>query len=795
MNMKRSALACTLLGGALSLFCVSHLLAGQIDILGSAGSEQFGYQVTVLPNGNFVVTDPYYDAPGPVTDVGRVYLYDGKTLALINTMTGTTANDQVGSGNFGRGVKVLPNGDYVVCSAGWNNSRGAVTRCSGTTGCPAMINSSNSLVGSVAGDAVSSEGIVVLPNGSFVVRSSQWNNGAATTVGALTWFAAAATPTGTVTTSNSRYGTTSGDQIGGIGVVVLSNGNYVTEDAFWDNGGTSDAGAVTFCSGTSACTGAISSANSLVGTTTGDFYGIVITPLTNGNYVVSNGLWDNGGTADVGAATFCNGTTGCHAVVGLANSLLGTVASDLVGLNGAIVLTNGNYVVESTQWNRGAASAAGAATFCSGTSGCVGITVSSANSLVGSTTNDNVGAAVALTNGNYVVNSSNWDNPSGATSTLDYGASTFCSGTSGCVGAVGAGNSLIGHRFGDGVGGYAVALANGNYVVISQRWTDNGFVLAQGCDGTTGCGGQVTSANSLIGSHSNDSVGNVVALTNGNYVVTSGFWDNGNINDAGAATFCSGTSGCIGTVSPANSLVGTKAGDQVGTTGLAIPLVNGNYVVASSSWDTGAAEAGALTFCNGTSGCTGTVTATNSLVGSTASDRLGNDNTGHGVTVLANGDYIVRSVFWHNSGLADAGAVTIGYRNGSTVGPVTASNSVRGGVADGGSAMNFSYDSTNDQLVVGRPAENIVTVFGQAVGGSPISLKITSISCLANGHVVLQGNGVASAVHTVERSLATPATVSFTSLSPTTANGSGAISFQDMTSTGLTKGFYRLTYP
>ena len=45
--------------------------AAQIDIPGPAGSGAFGTTVTVLPNGNIVVTDPN----GPVSNVGAVYLY------------------------------------------------------------------------------------------------------------------------------------------------------------------------------------------------------------------------------------------------------------------------------------------------------------------------------------------------------------------------------------------------------------------------------------------------------------------------------------------------------------------------------------------------------------------------------------------------------------------------------------------------------------------------------------------------------------------------------------------------
>ena len=64
------------------LVCAAHLLlagnaaaATQTNIPGPTGSGQFGYTVTALPNGNIVVTDPYFDAPGPVADVGAAYLY------------------------------------------------------------------------------------------------------------------------------------------------------------------------------------------------------------------------------------------------------------------------------------------------------------------------------------------------------------------------------------------------------------------------------------------------------------------------------------------------------------------------------------------------------------------------------------------------------------------------------------------------------------------------------------------------------------------------------------------------
>ena len=111
----------------------------------------------------------------------------------------------------------------------------------------------------------------------------------------------------------------------------------------------------------------------------------------------------------------------------------------------------------------------------------------------------------------------------------------------------------------------------------------------------------ISGANSLIGSTPNDQVGGggFRILTNGNYVVSSANWDNGAIVDAGAATWCDGTTGCVGPVTTDNSLYGTKANDRVGSAS-ATALQNGNYVVRSRFWSNGTAtSAGAATWCNG----------------------------------------------------------------------------------------------------------------------------------------------------------------------------------------------------
>jgi hypothetical protein len=131
----------------------------------------------------------------------------------------------------------------------------------------------------------------------------------------------------------------------------------------------------------------------------------------------------------------------------------------------------------------------------------------------------------------------------------------------------------------------------------------------------------VSVANSLVGSRTNDQIGFVRPLTNGNYVVWSSLWDNGSVVDAGAAALGNGTTGTAGAVSQANALVGSRLNDRVGGV---TALTNGNYVVHSADWDDGTiTDAGALTFGNGVTGVTGLITPVNSLIGSTAQDSVG----------------------------------------------------------------------------------------------------------------------------------------------------------------------------
>jgi hypothetical protein len=683
---------------------------------------------------------------------------------LISTLTGSTANDQVGAANFELAVVPLPGGDFVVRCFFWDNgaavNAGAVTYCDGDTGCNGVVSASNSLVGTKSNDFVGTSAITVLPNGNYVVGSLQWDNGTIVDAGARTWCNGSVGCTGEISAANSLVGTGTNDRIGSFGVqpladgdyliasplwsggrgaatycngstgcvgevsaanslvgsqvgdsvssgrfVELSNGNYVVHSPAWINSTTTSAGAVTWCSGTSGCAGTVTTANSVVGATASEQLGqINVTPLTNGNYVVPSTRWDTA-QPDVGAARLCSGTGGCAGAMTVTNSVVGTQANDVVG-NSILALTNGNYVVLATEWNSDTQSDVGAARWCSGTTGCVGA-INSSNSLVASFGNSRVGGGggVALPNGHYVVRSPDWGS--------GVGAATWCNGTSGCTGTVGAANSLVGSAGGDEISSIDVlVLPSSNYVVISPRWNNGALVdvgAATYCNGATGCVGAVTSSNSLVGSAANDLVGGNVGgsskvLANGNYIVASPFWRNGATTNAGAVTWCNGNTGCTGPVSAANSAVGNTASQQFSGS---VALPDGNYVLFSPNWDSATAtDVGAVRWCDGSTGCTGAFTSENSLVGTTANDQVGQ------VQALPEGDYVVFSQSWDNAGIVNAGAITYGLKNGGTAGPITADNSIRGTVANVGFELtsSFGFDTVNNQLVVGRRSSNLVSL-------------------------------------------------------------------------------------
>lgn len=678
--------------------------AEQIDIIGPAGSAGFGTLLRVLPNGNVVVVDPN----GPASGTGAVYLYGPDGGAPISVITGVAANDHVGSG----GIVVLANGNYLILSPAWHNggavNAGAVTWASATTGVSGLVSPANSLVGSSPADAVGGGQVLALSNGHYVVVSSRWDDGATADAGAVTWGNGASGISGAVSSANSLIGGHANAEAGGGGVYAVGTSNYVVATPLWDNAGEAHAGAVTWANGSTGRIGLISTANSLVGSTANDNVG-AISVLSNGSFVVATPRWDNGNANDVGAVTWVNGATGLIGSVAVSNSLIGSTDNDSVGTV-VSALTNGHYVVGSPDWENAGVAKVGAATWCSG-QGTTAALVSPSNSLIGTSQNDRVGSAgaAALSNGNYVVQSPLWRNGG-----ISAGAATWRSGAAAQSGVVAGTNSLVGTSAADAVGARILALSNGNYVLGTPTW-DQGLTANVGAvtwaSGSAASAGPLSVVNSLIGSQLDDAIGTqLIALAGGNYVSASATWDSGATADVGAATFASGSVPTGGVVSVTNSLIGSSASDGVGRSLLA--LGNGGYLISSPSWSNGAAfsSVGALTLGNAATPMTGVLSASGSMIGAQPGDQLGLP----GVVLLASNKVAVLSALYDNGAIIDAGAV--GLLNMDQALPVTVNpaQSVLGTLAGSGASMAqaqaIGFDATRNQLAVGRPASNIVTL-------------------------------------------------------------------------------------
>src|SRR6185437_3660835 len=216
---------------------------------------------------------------------------------------GSSTNDLVGSGNFfngNGGVTALANGDYVVDSSKWSSYKGAVTWGNGMTGITGTVSSANSLIGSTngtltTGDRIGLAGVIALTNGNYVIDSYGWSGGAGNGKGAVTWGNGGTGITGVVSSSNSLIGSSTADSVGANGVYALTNGNYAVTSQYWSGGSTNGMGAVTWGNGYTGTAGIVSSANSLIGTHTGDLLGSgSFVTTADGGFVVGSPSYNSG---------------------------------------------------------------------------------------------------------------------------------------------------------------------------------------------------------------------------------------------------------------------------------------------------------------------------------------------------------------------------------------------------------------------------------------------------------------------------------------------------------------------
>jgi len=208
------------LGGSVvdagSVILVSGATGAQIGstLAGNATNDYLGFSgITALTNNNFVIASPYDDVG--VSDAGSVMLVNGATGALIGTIVGDTASDQLGY-SF---ITALTNNNFVIASENDNvggiTDAGSVMLINGATG--AQIGST--LAGNTASDKLGFTGVAKLNNNHFVVASRYDNVDSVTDAGSIRQ----------IDTSGSQVKLISGtttDDMSSVGISTTSAANF-----------------------------------------------------------------------------------------------------------------------------------------------------------------------------------------------------------------------------------------------------------------------------------------------------------------------------------------------------------------------------------------------------------------------------------------------------------------------------------------------------------------------------------------------------------------------------------------
>ncbi len=520
--------------------------------------DYFGSHVLILGNGNIAVSDPGDSSIANAN--GAVHLYNPLTRALIASVYGDQADDQLGL----HGITGLGNSNFVICSMVDNNgaisNAGSARLIDGSTGVEIQAQ-----LGDQADDLLCRDGITVLGNNNYIISSGLDDNSSVRDAGSVRLVDG---------TTGNQIAVLEGDQSferfgSNGGVTVLSNDNYVVATLGDDEDGPQSVGSVRLFDGT---TGA--QINALIGDSAGDPIGTQVVVLANNNYVVASKSDDNGLVLDTGSIRLMNGATGNQISV-----VFGDDAGDFLG--GFITgLSNSNFVITSKEEDRDGISNASSVRLMNGSTGAQ-ISV-----LFGDLEGDALGqridggfiahnAVTALSNNNYVITSPSDD--SGAT--IDAGSVRLMDGITGTQ----IGSTIFGDQEDDKIGESGITvLSNDNYVIASSK-DDNGTMPDAGSvqlvSGTTGDAvGPL-----LIGATSRSRLANggVSALGNNNYVVASGEDDNGTMSDTGSIRLFNGNTG-----EQINALFGDGSsallGLGLGTAEKVINVLgNNNFVVLS----------------------------------------------------------------------------------------------------------------------------------------------------------------------------------------------------------------------
>jgi hypothetical protein len=695
-------------------------LSARTSLVGSSAGDQVGKEIVTLTSyfdtgGKVAVglLTPQWDAGPTAPDAGAVTWLDVRNglfadgseavgaMNASNSLVGRSAGDAIGETDL---VENLIDGSsglsLVLLSGGWDNPEtgaadaGAFTWLNGVTGLLAdglssaigEISSSNSLVGTSAGDQVAEVGFTDEISSGILLRMPSWDHSAleVTDAGAVAWvdlstgaLGDGSVAIGELSSVNAMVGTSSGDQVGSVYERVYFNAGLIGSPSWDDSAGTAaDVGAITWIdistgqrSDGGVLIGALDSTNSLVGGNSGDRVGafssttltmagevvesyLVQTPQNYETWLLGSPDVDGPGITDSGAVTFLDVSQGrlvndqlIEGVLGSSNSLLGATVDERFG-----VLAISGAEAQSFVFN----------------------------------VNDGV-----------LLHSPGWDadleKDAGAVAWMRYNDGLLSDGT--FTGTIGSSNALLGTRAGD-TSELGVTNISGNTLAFFPDWHDPSSGSPVGAlawvSGFTGAlaneasGGTIESV-ALRGATPGDFEGYSTFSIGGNALVFTPGWDNGTIIDAGAMTWVNMTNGQLtsqpdaspvttGILGASVSLVGSATGDFAG---FSLQNLDGNSsVLLTPLWDRGTVtDAGAATWLQGATGqlagtqgaIVGAIGPERSIVGSTSGDF------GFASLLAVGSNRLLYTPFW-DDGTGDI--------SGFNVGAVTWMNSATGLLSD-----------------------------------------------------------------------------------------------------------------
>ncbi len=674
----------------------------------ASGAGDFGYYVIDLQGNRVLVTDPYDNAGG--TGAGAIYVFDKSSGALVTALTGSHAGDAVG------GYRQQVGTSYVFQSSSWNASVGAWTWISDATGAslPAsgIVSSANSLVGTAASD-LSGASIITGTGVRNLFIAPNYGGGK----GAVATFTGAGFA-GTLDSGTALMGSSTSDHVGNYGSSYVTGNYYAIYSPSWS----STSGALTLVDTSQALSGTISSANSLVGSASGDYVGSdtsnSIRFFSNGKVLVSNSSWGS----YKGAWSIFDSVPLIKGVVSATTALVGAATGDGAGTTVRNCDLSGfcAYYVQADYFllsNPNANGGAGSVTLLSKdlVSGAypVGV-ISASNSLVGSGTGHigSGGVSFASGGGSIYVYSPSYSSSNGALTFINLATASYA-----LSGTVGPANSVVGTAANDFAGSsIRTDYQSGKLLLVAPNYGGGAGAMAVLSPGAIGT---LDYNNALVGTSATDHVGSGgLTVTSDNYywILKSPQWS----ASRGAISIFEPGSAPVGYVSgSANSWVGTNSGDQVGADMTFTQFANHDAVVVNrrfgASTPSTATGPGAITLITDPAMAYGTISSANSLVGTLSTDGAGMtvqgfSTTGYGTgTVSDTSNIVVSNAAWNDY----RGFVTL-IRQGQTLvtspGLISNLNSLvgttGGGVSAGdrvGSSIMAVYGASSGTLIIRSP--------------------------------------------------------------------------------------------